>query len=77
MFRHYLFAVHQPHQTLTTADVVTDAAVGQPVNHGTIIYYISTEEQFIVTVMEADAAPRVTRHVEHGQLSVTQVDDIT
>lgn len=77
VFVRHLFAVHQPHQTLTTADVVTDTAVGQPVNHGTVIYYISTEEQLIVTVMEADAAPGVTRHVEHRQLSVTQVDDIT
>lgn len=77
VFQFYLFAVHQPHQALTAADVVIDVAVGQPVNHGAVIHHIPTEEQLIVTVMEADAAPRVTGHVEHRQLSVTQVDDIT
>lgn len=73
----YLFAVNQPHQALTTADVVTNVAVGQPVNHGAVIHYISAEKHLIVSVVEADAAPRVTGHVEHRQLSVTQVDDIT
>lgn len=77
MFKCYLFAVHQPHQALTTADVVTDVAVGQPVNHRAIVHYVSTEKQLVVTVVEADAAPRVARHVEHCQLSVTQVDHIT
>lgn len=77
MFQCYLFAVHQPHQTLAATDVITDAAVGQPVNHGAVIHHVPAEEHLVVTVVEADAAPRVTRHVEHRQLSVTQVDDIT
>ncbi|KAF3850711.1 hypothetical protein F7725_012483, partial [Dissostichus mawsoni] len=50
----------------------TDVAVGQPVNHGAVIHYISTEEHLIVPVVEADAAPRVAGHVEHVQLSVAQ-----
>lgn len=73
----YLFTVHQSNQSLAAADIITDTAVGQPVNHGTIIHHISTEEQLIVSVVKANAAPGVTRHVEHGQLSVAQVDDIT
>lgn len=77
VFQCYLLAVHQPHQPLTAADVVTDAAVGQPVDHGAVVHDISAEEQLVVSVVEADAAPRVSRHVEHRQLSVAQVDHIT
>lgn len=77
MFPRYLLAVDQPHQALTAADVITDPTVGQPVNHGAVIHHISTEKQFIFTVVEADAAARVTGHVEHRQLSVSQIDDIT
>lgn len=77
MIQCYLFAVHQPNQALTAADVVADAAVGQPVDHGAVVHNISAEEQLIVMVVEADAAPGVTGHVEDRQLPVAQVDDIT
>lgn len=77
MFHCYLLAVDQSHQALTAADVITDPAVGQPVNHGAVIHHISTEKQLVLTVVEADAAARVTGHVEHRQLSVAQIDDIT
>lgn len=72
-----LFTVHQPNQALTAADVVTDTAVGQPVNHGSVIHNIATEKQLIVPVMKANASPRVSGHVKHSQLSVTKIDDIT
>lgn len=77
MFQCYLFAVHQPNQALTAADVVADTAVGQPVDHGAVVHNISAEKQLVVVVVEADAASGVTGHVEDRQLSVAQVDDIT
>lgn len=73
----YLFAVHQPNQALTAAYVVTDMAVGQPVNHCAVIHNVATEKQLIVPVMKANASPRVSGHVKHSQLSITEIDDIT
>lgn len=43
----------------------------------TIVDHVSSEKKLIFAVVEADTAARVTRHVEHSQLSVPQVDDIT
>lgn len=77
VFSCYLFAVDQSHQALTAANVVTNTTVWQPINHGAIIHHISAEKQLIFSVMEADAATRVTRHVENCKLSIAQVDDIT
>lgn len=71
-----LLTVHQPDETLAAADVICDLAVGQPVDHGAVVHNVSAEQQLIVVVMEADAAPRVTRHVKHRQLSVTKVNNI-
>lgn len=73
----YLFAVHQAHQALTAADVVSDVAVRQPVDHGTVVHHVAAEQQLVVAVVEADAAPRVARHVKHRQLPVAKVDDVT
>lgn len=78
LWRHlYLLAVHQPHQALTAADVVADVAVGQPVDHVTVVHHVSGEQELVLAVVEADAAARVAGHVEHGQLPVPQVDDVT
>lgn len=40
----YLLAVHQSHQALTAADVITDVTVGQPVDHVTIVHHVSGEK---------------------------------
>lgn len=72
----YLFTVDQAHQALTAADVVADVAVGQPVDHVAVVHHVSGEQQLVLTIVEADAATRVTGHVEHSQLSVPQVDDV-
>lgn len=72
----YLFTVNQSHQALAAADVIADMTIGQPVDHVAIIHHVSSEKQLIFTIMEADTATRVTRHVEHSELSIPQVDDI-
>lgn len=73
----YLLAVDQSHQTLAAANVVADATVRQPVDHGAVVHHVSAEQQLVLPVVEADAAPGVAGHVEHGQLPVAQVNDIT
>lgn len=72
----YLLTVDQAHQALAAADVVTHMAVGQPVDHVAVVHHVSGEQKLIFTIVEADAATRVTRHVEHSQLPVPQVDDV-
>lgn len=72
----YFFLVHHLDQPLAAAHVVTDGAVGQPVDHWAVIDHISTKQYFVVLVMEADAASGVAWHVEHRQLPVPEVDDI-
>lgn len=72
----YLFAVDQSDQTLAAANVVADAAVRQPVDHGAVVHHVSAEEQLVFPVVEADAATGMTGHVEYCQLPVTQVNDI-
>lgn len=73
----YLFAVDQPNQTLAAANVVTDATERQPVDHGAVVHHVPAEKQLVFPVVEADAATGMTWHVEHRQLPVAQVDDIT
>lgn len=73
----YLLAVDQPDQALAAANVVSDSTVRQPVDHGAVVHHVSAEEQLVLPVVEADAAAGMTRHVEHRQLPVAQVDDVT
>lgn len=73
---HFLF-VHHLYQPLAATHIVADGAVGQPVDHGAVIHHVSTEQYLVVLVMEADAASGVAWHVEHRQLPVPKVDDIT
>lgn len=76
LFR-YLLAVHQSHQTLAAADVISDPAEGQPVDHGAVVHNVSTEQQLVIAVVEANASSGVAWHVKYRQLSVAQIDDIT
>lgn len=72
----YLLTVDQAHQALAAADVVADVAEGQPVDHVAVVHHVSGEQKLVVSIVEADAATRVTGHVEHRQLPVPQVDDV-
>lgn len=73
---HFLL-VHHLYQPLAAAHIVAHGAVGQPVDHGAIIDHVTTEQHLVVFVMKADAASGVAWHVEHRQLPVPEVDDIT
>lgn len=72
----HLLLLGQRQEPLAAAHVVVHMAVRQPVNHGAVVHYVAAEQQLVIDVVEANAAARVAWHVQHRQLTVTQVDDI-
>ena len=73
----HLLLLGQGQQALAAVHIVAHVAVGQPVDHGAVVDHVTAEQQLVLHVVEADAAARVARHVQHAQLPVAQVDDVT
>lgn len=71
-----LFFIDHLKQPFAATGVVADPAVGKPINHGTIIHHVSTEQHFVLLVMETNAASGMARHVENSKLPVPKVDNI-
>lgn len=71
-----LLFIDHLNQPFAAMNVVADPAVWKPINHGTIIDHVSTEQHFVLLVMETNAASGMARHVENSKLSVPKVDNI-
>lgn len=72
-----LLFINHLNQPFTATNVVADPAVWKPIDHGTIIDHVSTEQHFVLLVLETNAASGMARHVENSKLSVPKVDNIT
>lgn len=71
-----LIFIDHLYQPFAATDVVADPAVGKPINHGTIIDHVSTEQHLVLLVMETNASSGMARHVENRKLTVPKVDNV-